>query len=181
MCTDRSSSHVYPSMHWAGGVSQHALTRGGVWPGEVSDQGRCLPRGYVYPGGLSAKGGLPPMHAGIHLPCEQNDWQTGIKTLPFANFVCGRSKSKVLYVSQYDHHWKLSYVTILDIISVNSFQSDEISGSDEFHFSDSFVIFISTLYYVRPSFFISGDNPQPIQSEDRPTFKNARFSLKVYL
>ena len=39
--------------------------------------GRCLPRGRVCPGGCLPRG-------------EQNDWQTGVKTLPFRNYCCGR-------------------------------------------------------------------------------------------
>ena len=53
-----SSSHVYPSMHWAGGLSA----------------GGCLPRGL--PWGVSAQGGVyPSMHWGRHPPCGQNDRQ----------------------------------------------------------------------------------------------------------
>ena len=52
MRTVRSSSHVYPNMHWAGGcVSQNALGRGGVYPsmhlaGVVSAQWD-VPGGYL--------------------------------------------------------------------------------------------------------------------------------------
>ena len=52
--------------------------------------------GGVWPGGLSAwrvsaQEGVFPGWGGLHLPSsEQNDWQTGVKTLPFRNFVCGR-------------------------------------------------------------------------------------------
>ena len=55
------------------GGTQHAEGRG------------CLPWG-----GMSAKWGcLPQCMLGYASPCEQNDWQTGVKTLPFRNFVCG--------------------------------------------------------------------------------------------
>ena len=57
--TVHSSNHAYPSMHWAGGVSQHALGRG------VSVQGGCLPREVSQ----HALGQTPPS------PCEQNDRQ----------------------------------------------------------------------------------------------------------
>ena len=117
MRTVRSSSHVYPSMywvgrgvypsmHWAGGVSQHALGEGCVSQHALGG-GMCvslhsLGRG-VYPsiywaGGVSAQvGGC--LSTGVCIPacteadtptCEQNDRQTGVKTLPFRNFVCGR-------------------------------------------------------------------------------------------
>ena len=78
MCTVHSSSHVYLSMHWAGGcVSQHALGRGlsaqgvsaqdgvywggvcpgGVYPGWCLSRG-CLPRGCL-PRGCLPRGYLP--------------------------------------------------------------------------------------------------------------------------
>ena len=73
-------------------ASQHALPRGGV----------CIPactgQGGVCPGG-SAQGSLPRgcLPGGCLLggwqtpptPCEQNDRQTGVKTLPCRNFVEG--------------------------------------------------------------------------------------------
>ena len=62
MRTVRSSNYVYPSMHRAGGVSQHALGRGVDpsmhWAG-VCPKG-CLPRGLSTQG---AGGGVyPSMH-----------------------------------------------------------------------------------------------------------------------
>ena len=51
--------------------------------GRVSAQG-----GGVCPGGVvSARGMSAPVHAGIHPPCERNDWQTPVKILPCRNFV----------------------------------------------------------------------------------------------
>ena len=52
MRTIRSSSHVYPSMHWAGGVypSMH-------WAGGVCPEG-CLPGEGVYPGVCVCPGGV---------------------------------------------------------------------------------------------------------------------------
>ena len=46
MRTIRSSSHVYPSMHWAGGVYPSMHWAGGVCPGGVHplDQRQTLPR-----------------------------------------------------------------------------------------------------------------------------------------
>ena len=50
----------------------------------------CLPRG-VSLGGVSQHAlgrGVPaPVHAGIHPPREQNDWQTPVKILPCRNFI----------------------------------------------------------------------------------------------
>ena len=67
----------YPSMHCAEGVS--------AWG--VSAQRRCLPRG------VSAR-----VVCVADTPCEQNDWQTGVKTLPCRNFVAGGSvKSNALF------------------------------------------------------------------------------------
>ena len=82
MSTVCSSSYVYPRMHWAGGVSAGGLsTQGGVCLLGVSAKGR----------GVSAQEGVyPSMHWGRHPSCEQNDWQTGVKTLPFHNFISGR-------------------------------------------------------------------------------------------
>ena len=57
---------VYPSIHWAGGVCPGGYLSGGYLPGG------CLP------GGLWQ---TPP--------CEENDWQRGVKTLPCRNFVVG--------------------------------------------------------------------------------------------
>ena len=65
-----------------------AICWGGVCPGGCLAKGGCLPRGVcrrlgglVYP---SMHNGRPPP------PCEQNDRQTGVKKLPFRNFVCGQ-------------------------------------------------------------------------------------------
>ena len=70
---------------------------GGFYRGSVCSGRGCLLtyRGCL-PGGVHP---LPfacwdthtpsPLHAMIH-PREQNDWQTGVKTLLFQNFVCGR-------------------------------------------------------------------------------------------
>ena len=109
-----------------GGVSQHALDRGclprgvsgqggvwlrwGVWPRGgclakkgVSGQGECLARG------MSARGGVCPgvCVADIPLnqrqtppPCEQNDSQTGVKTLPCRNFVAGGKHSPMLIIQK---------------------------------------------------------------------------------
>ena len=42
----------------------------------------CMPHCHLCP--------LPCMHATTPSPCKQNERQTGVKTLPFRNFVCGR-------------------------------------------------------------------------------------------
>ena len=103
MRTVRSSSRLL-----GGGV---VSAKRGVCPGECLPGG-CLPRwwgvcpGGVCPGGTSAQGvspqgGVYPERGGVflhalgqatphHPLCEQNDWQTGVKILPFRNFVCGR-------------------------------------------------------------------------------------------
>ena len=89
MRTVRSSSHVYPSMHWAlcipactgqGGVSEHAL--GG---------------GRVYAKGVSAQGGCLPGEGGCILACTEADTPPTVdrmtdrcKNITFANYVCGR-------------------------------------------------------------------------------------------
>ena len=80
MRTVRGSSHVYPSMHWAGGyVSQHALGRGCL-PREVSSQGGCLPREGVCPEVGVCPGGVCP----------------GVKTLPCHNYIADGNKSRSL-------------------------------------------------------------------------------------
>ena len=86
MRTVGTSSHVYPSIHWAGVcvypnmhlagagmcVSQHALGRGGVCPGGggVCPGGWCLPRGVVSArgGGRICSGVYSSMHWGKHPP-----------------------------------------------------------------------------------------------------------------
>ena len=66
---------MYPIMHWAGGVSQHALgvsawvcvcVSKGVCPGGLSAQGVCLPEGCL-PGG-SALGVCIPACNGADTP-----------------------------------------------------------------------------------------------------------------
>ena len=96
MRTVRSSSHVYPSipstggmypsMHWAGGVSQHALGRGCI--------PACTGQGGVYPKGVSSHrdvcpGGCVSQHALRQTPPPrgQNSWHTPVKILPCRNFV----------------------------------------------------------------------------------------------
>ena len=52
--------------------------------------GVCPPRGGLHPWGSASKGGVCPTPGGsAHPLCEQNDWQTGVKTLPCRNFVAG--------------------------------------------------------------------------------------------
>ena len=75
-----SSSHVYPSMHWAGWVYPRMhWTEGGCIPACTGIGGSawrgCLPRGCVY----------PSMHWGRH-PLW-TEWQTGVKTLLCRNYV----------------------------------------------------------------------------------------------
>ena len=68
---------VFPNMHCAGeGVSAlgGVFSWGGLLVGGVCSQGGLLPEG-------SASGGGVFQHALRQtLPCEQNDWQTGVKT-----------------------------------------------------------------------------------------------------
>ena len=66
--------------HWAGGC----LPRGGFCPGGV------YPRG-VSPGGVYL-GGVCPDQRQTPPPREQNDWQTGVKTLPCHNFAADGNK-----------------------------------------------------------------------------------------
>ena len=108
----------YPRMHWTGGVYPSMHWEGGVCPegGYVSTQGGSLPRGSL-PGGCllrgvssqevssqgvsAARGVCLPRGEGVSAqgvwqipPCEHNDWQTGVKTLPCHNFVAGGKISK---------------------------------------------------------------------------------------
>ena len=93
----------YPSMHWAGGVSQHELGRvcvsqhalgmgvsawgvvcpGGVCPGGYLPWGWCLPKGGCLPmgvsaQGVSAQGNICPGGVADPHPLKQND-KTGVK------------------------------------------------------------------------------------------------------
>ena len=66
---NKNAFQEFRPLQWpSGGGGGSAPVQGGI----------CLPGG----GGVSA-----PVHAGIHPPCEQNDWQTGVKTLPCRNYV----------------------------------------------------------------------------------------------
>ena len=88
MRTVRSSSHVYPRMHWAGGVyprmhwaegvcvSYDALGRRGV-----SAWG-CLPRRVSAQGGVPAWGMYPSMHWGRHTPVNRMTDRCKNITLP---------------------------------------------------------------------------------------------------
>ena len=71
---------VCPSACWDMSAGVSAPVHAGLGlPLDVSASvhaGICLSRG------VSA-----PVHAGIHPCCEQNDWQTGVKTLPCCNYV----------------------------------------------------------------------------------------------
>ena len=97
MRTVRSSSHVYPSMHWAGGcVSQNARGRGmsadgGVCPGEMSAQGVSA-QGDVCPGGVCQgdvrRGGCLPV--GCNPACTEAD------TPPPVNRMTDRCKNITL-------------------------------------------------------------------------------------
>ena len=79
-----------------------AVVAVGVGVSATVHTGICLPQcmlGYVCPGGvcpsacwdMSAGGGAAP-----HTPCEQNDWQTGVKTLPCRNYVADGSNRLAL-------------------------------------------------------------------------------------
>ena len=68
-------------------VSQQGVpAQGGVCLGVVSAQG-----------GLSARGGLPQPH-------ERNDWQTGVKSLPWRNFVAGGNRQRWLLIVYINGH-----------------------------------------------------------------------------
>ena len=71
---------------------------GGCLPG--GGEGGCLPSGGVCP--------TPPS------PCEQND--TGVKTLPYRNYVADGNKSVQFYISQF----LLVYVSVSVSSSVNT-------------------------------------------------------------
>ena len=65
-------------------VSQHALHRG-------------VPAGGTFPGGCTCQGGVPAWGRGVpawgvYAPCEQNDWQTGVKTEPSQTTFAGGKK-----------------------------------------------------------------------------------------
>ena len=96
-----------------GGCLPRVCVSGGVC---LEGGGGCLPRGVcVFRRGVSAGGGfvqgvsawgcwcapisadtppghthIHPLHAGIHPPPVWTESQTGVKTLPSRNFVCGR-------------------------------------------------------------------------------------------
>ena len=76
---------VYPSMHWAGGVSPWGVSaRGDVYP-------NMHWAGGVYPGGVSTRGCLARKCV-WQTPPLWTEWQTGVKTLPCRNFVAGGKK-----------------------------------------------------------------------------------------
>ena len=81
------------------GVSARGVFARGVF----AQGGVCL--GGVYPGdvylGVSAQEGwcIPACTGADPSQCEQNDWQTGVKTLPCLNFVGGGNNRKYLISS----------------------------------------------------------------------------------
>ena len=90
-----------------GGCLFGGVCPGGCLPRGVSAQGVCLPRGGVSAQGVSAQGCVcpgvarhPPVGVSAQglpdTPCEQNDWQTGVKTLPCRNFVAGGNYHNLL-------------------------------------------------------------------------------------
>ena len=104
-------------MSAGGGVSARGMAAQGVstWGG-VCQGGGCqglpgmsawgyLPRGCLPSGGVCP---TPPS------PCEQND--TGVKTLPYRNYVADGNKSVQFYISQF----LLVYVSVPGSSSVNT-------------------------------------------------------------
>ena len=106
--TDSSFSQflLLTRMHFSGmhtarllTISQHVLHRGSVYP-SMHWAGGCLPGGGVC-WGVSAQGCV----CGRHPLCEQNDWQTGVKTLPCRNFVAGGKYQFTCLGYSYLHAW----------------------------------------------------------------------------
>ena len=107
-------------------ISQHALHRGSVHPSIHWPEG-CLPGGGVCQGGrgvcpgdgVSAQGGVcwgvsaQECVCGRHPLCEQNDWQTGVKTLPCRNFVAGGKYQYTCLGYSYLHAWLVHLFWIL--------------------------------------------------------------------
>ena len=65
------------------------VRRGNHLPRGVStqvDAGICLPR----------RGVCPSAFWDTHPSCKQNDWQTGVKALPFRNYVTLLKQSRIL-------------------------------------------------------------------------------------
>ena len=92
MRTVRSSSHVYPSMHWAAGCVC-------VYP-RMHCAGGCLPGG-ICPGEVSALGVYPSMHWDRHL-LPVNRMTDRCKTLPCRNYVAdGNNSSKTLKITDW--------------------------------------------------------------------------------
>ena len=90
MRTVRSSSHVYPSMHW-GCASQQSLGRGVVCPGGCLPRGVSAYWGYLPIGGVCPEGVCIPACTGADTPLW-TEWQTGVKQLPCRNYVADGNK-----------------------------------------------------------------------------------------
>ena len=78
------------------------IRRGSAWG---------IPRGVHHLGVYT-----PPAHCVLghtHLPCEQNNWQTGVKTLPSRNFVVGDNNWSIPYL-QYERFcfWPSQYLEL---------------------------------------------------------------------
>ena len=77
---------VYPSIHWVGGVSQHALGRRGVCPGWVSAHGGICPEGCV--------ADTPPPWTDRHL------WKHNLRKLRL------RAVTSLCYLSHWLRLWR---------------------------------------------------------------------------
>ena len=84
-------------------LAQGGVPAQGVYlPGGVPAKGVYLPRGCTCPGGVPDQRGvyLPrdvciPACSEADPPCEKNDWQRGVKTLPCYNFVADGNQGPI--------------------------------------------------------------------------------------
>ena len=116
---------VHPSMQWAGGVCLRGCLPRGVSAQRVSAWG-CLPGGVCLGGvcqgvsawEVSAQGGvcLGVSAGGVSRhpsPCEWNDWQTGVKTLPCRNYVADGNKLIRYFLIQNARQFNSLYIILV--------------------------------------------------------------------
>ena len=90
-------------------IASSSIHRGACVPnGGVCPRGPACPGGVCTWGGVCARGACMARRVCVALTplCEQNDWQTGVKTLPCRNFVAGSNNVNCLRNEKHRKIWR---------------------------------------------------------------------------